>query len=83
MAFAGDAFLQCPTTIDYAAFLMMLDDVYAGLVPIGGTDLFQALETSLESFEKAEETQADKVIIASRLRAVIAVCANVSQVAKW
>ncbi len=63
VAFAGDAFLQCPATIDYAAFTMMLDDVYAGIVPVGGTDLFQAMETSLESFEKAEETQADKVII--------------------
>jgi len=63
VAFAGDAFLVCPTTIDYAAFLMMLDDVYAGIVPVGGTDLFQALDTSIESFEKAEETQADKVII--------------------
>jgi Ca-activated chloride channel family protein len=63
VAFAGDAFLQCPATTDYAAFLMMLDDVYAGIVPIGGTDLFQALETAVESFEKAEETQADKVII--------------------
>jgi Ca-activated chloride channel family protein len=63
VAFAGDAFLQCPATTDYAAFLMMLDDVYAGIVPIGGTDLFQALDTALESFEKAEETQADKVII--------------------
>lgn len=63
VAFAGDAFLQCPTTIDYAAFMMMLDDVYAGIVPVGGTDLFQALDTSIESFEKAEESQADKVII--------------------
>ena len=63
VAFAGDAFLQCPATIDYAAFLMMLDDVYAGIVPVGGTDLFQALEDSIESFEKSDETQADKVII--------------------
>ena len=63
VAFAGDAFLQCPATIDYAAFLMMLDDVYAGIVPVGGTDLFQALETAIDSFDKAEETQADKVII--------------------
>ena len=54
VAFAGDAFLQCPATIDYAAFMMMLDDVYAGIVPIGGTDLFQALETSIDSFEKSE-----------------------------
>ena len=63
VAFAGDAFLQCPATIDYAAFLMMLEDVYAGIVPVGGTDLFSALEESIESFEKSEETQADKVII--------------------
>jgi Ca-activated chloride channel family protein len=63
VAFSGDAFLQCPATIDYAAFLMMLDDIYAGIVPIGGTDLFRALETSMESFEKAEESQSDKVII--------------------
>ncbi len=63
VAFAGAAFLQCPATIDYAAFLMMLDDVYAGIVPVGGTDLFQALETSIESFEKMKESASDKVII--------------------
>lgn len=61
VAFAGDAFLQCPTTIDYAAFLMMLDDVYAGIIPIGGTDIFQAMEESMDSFD--QETVADKVII--------------------
>lgn len=61
VAFAGDAFLQCPATIDYAAFLMMLDDVYAGIIPLGGTDIFQALEDSIDSFDK--ETAADKVII--------------------
>jgi Ca-activated chloride channel family protein len=63
VAFSGDAFLQCPATIDYAAFLMMLDDIYAGIVPIGGTDIYQALDTAIDSFEKVEETQADKVII--------------------
>ncbi|HEY5653825.1 MAG TPA: VWA domain-containing protein [Pontiella sp.] len=63
VAFSGDAFLQCPATIDYAAFLMMLEDVYAGIVPVGGTDLYEALSESIESFEKSEESQADKVII--------------------
>lgn len=61
VAFAGDAFLQCPATIDYAAFLMMLDDVYAGIIPLGGTDIFQAMEESIDSFD--QETAADKVII--------------------
>ena len=63
VAFAGDAFLQCPATIDYAAFLMTLDDVYAGIVPVGGTDLAQPLETAMESFKKEADNAADKVII--------------------
>ena len=63
VAFAGDAFLQCPVTIDYAAFLMTLDDVYVGIVPLGGTDLEQALKTSMESFKREEEEKSDKVII--------------------
>lgn len=63
VAFAGDAFLQCPATIDYAAFTMMLDDVYAGIIPVGGTDLYAALDTALDSFEKAEDHASDKVII--------------------
>lgn len=61
IAFAGDAFLVCPATADYAAFSMMLDDVYAGIIPTGGTDLSLALETALASFEPG--TAADKVLI--------------------
>lgn len=63
VAFAGDAFLQCPATVDYAAFTMMLDDIYAGIVPVGGTDLYQALDTAIDSFESSEENPSDKVII--------------------
>ena len=63
VAFAGDAFLQCPATIDYAAFLMMLDDVYVGIAPLGGTDLEAALKTSMEALEKDADPGADKVII--------------------
>jgi Ca-activated chloride channel family protein len=63
VAFSGEAFLQCPVTIDYAAFTMMLDDVYAGIVPVGGTDFYQALKTASDSFEQSEERASDKVII--------------------
>ena len=61
VAFAGSSFLQCPVTVDYAAFTMMLDDLYAGIIPRGGTAIAQALETAADSFEKNSE--ADKVII--------------------
>lgn len=59
--FAGSSFLQCPLTIDYPAFLMTLDDVYAGIIPRGGTAIAQALQAAMDSFEKTD--QADKVII--------------------
>lgn len=61
IAFAGSSFLQCPVTIDYAAFTMMLNDLYAGIIPRGGTAIAQALETAANSFE--EHSESDKVII--------------------
>jgi Ca-activated chloride channel family protein len=61
VAFAGSSFLQCPLTIDYAALRMTLDDVYAGLIPRGGTAIAQALRTAMDSFE--EDAGADRVII--------------------
>ena len=59
--FAGSSFLQCPLTTDYPALLMTLDDVYAGIIPRGGTAIAQALQSAMDSFEKTG--QADKVII--------------------
>jgi Ca-activated chloride channel homolog len=61
VAFAGSSFLQCPLTIDYAAFLMTLDDVYVGIIPRGGTAITQALRKAIESFEMKGE--ADRAII--------------------
>jgi Ca-activated chloride channel family protein len=61
VAFAGSSFLQCPVTIDYAAFTMMLDDVYAGIIPHGGTAIGQALKTATDSFDTGSD--ADRVII--------------------
>lgn len=61
VSFAGDSFLQCPLTIDYAAFLMTLQDVYVGIIPKGGTAIGQALETAVDSFDQGSGS--DKVII--------------------
>jgi len=61
VAFAGSSFLQCPATIDYAAFTMMLDDLYAGIIPRGGTAIEQALKKAADSFDTRSE--ADRVII--------------------
>lgn len=61
VAFAGDAFLQCPLTVDYGAFALMLDDVRIGLIPRGGTAIGQAISTAIEAFQN--RTDADKAII--------------------
>lgn len=61
IAFSGSSFLQCPITVDYAAFTMMLNDLYAGIIPRGGTAIGQALETAADSFDS--ESEADRVII--------------------
>jgi Ca-activated chloride channel family protein len=61
VTFSGSSFLQCPLTIDYPAFLMTLDDVYAGIIPRGGTAIEQALRKAIASFEK--QGDADRAII--------------------
>ncbi len=61
IAFAGSSFLQCPVTVDYAAFTMMLDDLYAGIIPRGGTAIEQALKTAADSFDAKSE--ADRAVI--------------------
>jgi len=43
LAFAGDAFLQCPITLDYDAFRESLDSVDTSTIPRGGTDIGGAI----------------------------------------
>lgn len=49
--FAGTAFLECPLTLDRAAFERSLHAIDVGIIPRGGTALSRAIETSLEGFE--------------------------------
>ncbi len=59
--FAGSSILQCPLTIDYAAFTMTLDDIYSGIIPRGGTAIEQALRTASDAFPA--EGAADRVVL--------------------
>lgn len=60
-AFAGAAFLQCPLTLDYEAFHIFLNTLTPDSVPVGGTDLAGALQTSLDAFDP--EVNAEKAVI--------------------
>jgi Ca-activated chloride channel homolog len=61
VAFAGSAFVQCPLTLDYSALEMFLSELQPGLIPVAGTDLGAAIQTSLSSFD--EKANTDRVII--------------------
>ena len=61
VAFSGTAFLQCPLTLDYAAFDIFLNALNPDYLPVGGTDLSAALKTALNTFDP--QSAADKAII--------------------
>jgi Ca-activated chloride channel family protein len=54
IAFAGTAFLECPLTEDRNGFLLFLDDITTDSIPVGGTNIEAALQTTLEAFKAAE-----------------------------
>jgi Ca-activated chloride channel family protein len=55
VTFAGQAFLQCPLTLDYAAFEEALNAANDKTIPIPGTDIGRALDEALHAMEKAEK----------------------------
>ena len=61
VAFAGEAFLQCPLTLDYAAAKMFLSAMGPDMVSLPGTSIFDAVEKSLKAFEEQEKK--NKVLI--------------------
>lgn len=63
VAFAGDAFLTCPLTVDYSGFLLNLEDLGPGIVPRGGTNIAAALRESLKEYEAAGTKYKAVVII--------------------
>jgi Ca-activated chloride channel family protein len=63
VAFAGTAFLECPLTLDYAAFERTLRTLHAGIIPRGGTSLARAIDEALASFEAREGKHQALVLI--------------------
>src|SRR6267378_2992672 len=54
VAFAGSAFLQCPLTIDDAAFRRSVEVLSVNTIPEGGTALAEAIETALTAFKEGD-----------------------------
>ena len=51
VAFAGNAFLQCPLTLDYDAFRQSLDALDTKIIPRGGTDIASAIQETEAALE--------------------------------
>jgi len=54
VAFAGQAFLQCPLTFDYGAFQDALAAVDERTIPVPGTDIGRALDEGFRAMEKGD-----------------------------
>ena len=61
VAFAGNAFVQSPLTVDYGAATLFLNSMSPDLIPVQGTNLGEALTVALDAFE--EGTRDHRVLI--------------------
>jgi Ca-activated chloride channel family protein len=61
IAFAGDAFLQCPITLDYDAFNETLQALDPTIIPRGGTDIASAIHEAQAALQNRPGT--DKILV--------------------
>lgn len=62
IAFAGRAFVQAPLTIDHSAVLETLGQLDTSVIPRGGTNISEAIEQAIETFDKVESANHALVI---------------------
>jgi Ca-activated chloride channel family protein len=55
VAFAGEAFVQCPLTLDYSAAQMLLGAMDNLSVSVQGTSISSAIETAIEAYAQQEK----------------------------
>ena len=58
VAFAGDAFLECPLTIDDTAFQQSVQALDVNSIPQGGTAIAAAINTALTAFKEKDHYKA-------------------------
>ena len=63
VAFAGTAFVECPLTLDYGAAEIFLDALDTDLIPVKGTNLAEAIRSSLSAFEGGSNSSQALILI--------------------
>lgn len=62
VVFAGKSYIQMPLTTDYSATRLFLSDISPGIVPVQGTAIGEAIETSASAFGNTKQSKAIVVI---------------------
>ena len=63
VAFAADAFVQSPLTVDYRAAGMFLGAMHPDMMPVQGTDIGAALRVSLDAIEQGSRESRVLILI--------------------
>ena len=63
VAFAGTSFVQCPLTLDYGAARIFLSAIDTQLIPVQGTALGEAIESSVKAFRTREKKSKALILI--------------------
>ena len=63
IAFAGDAFMVCPLTVDYGGFLLSLNDIGVHTVPRGGTNIPAAIAEAIQGYDKTPNKYKAVIIV--------------------
>ncbi len=63
IVFAGNAFLQMPLTIDYAAAKLFLRTIHPDAVPTQGTAIGEAIELAMETHDQEQKTHKALILI--------------------
>lgn len=63
VAFAGDSYVACPLTLDYAAAKIFLDVLDPSLIPVPGTALASAIRKATAAFNSREKRYKVLVLI--------------------
>jgi|GEM_PF-568681 len=63
IAFAGEAFVQAPMTIDQAVFAEALEALDSGVIPRGGTNIAAAVRTAIQAMSSEPDRRKILVIL--------------------
>lgn len=63
VAFAGEAFTQCPLTLDYTAARMFLDVIDSDIIPTPGTAIGEAIRKGTQGFIREERKHKAMILL--------------------